>query len=567
MRLRRAFACLLLFTVSCPGPGEATLDLSVPSFVSNQDPVGGTVRVTVTTAAGTSGTGTVTLTTSSGDLAASVLTLEEGNARTTLRCVAGLHGACTGSAEVTATWSAGGETARATAMVRFGAGSDGGRPDAGTADGGSDGGADGGRVIMARGSALDGGRAFLFGMVEVRGQPGLVGFNRLSMLEGSEVEGLASAEIGWLQPPRTPVLFNESLAYVTPDGLVRLWVSDRLLLPGEVPVQPVDAGRADGGSDGGLRDGGARDAGPADAGRDAGPLDGGATFPPDPEGNDPIVPVPACTAGVESLLADRDGVWAYCRPEFDPQRRLVRLTGTIDLRVPLRENEQPLAISGTTVLFRLRSDAGSPGMMAPDGGPDAGEESDAGADAGVVALDEQSVFVLNGGQRRQVRGSDTRALGAIRPVLGGFDLVTFDLNRRVCSRANITLSGDLTETRAAELTAAGRACLGAVFVPILPPPPEVDAGVVDGGLDGGDEDAGLDAGPDWIPSSDDLLFVERLSDGGAAVFISRRLRDAGFGVIDAGRLIGAPPTDLFARPPTTNLNPDGLGVELQIVTF
>lgn len=509
LRVIAGSALIALGFVACPGPGTPTLSVSIsPSFASNMDPLGSTVRVNVATAAGAPATGSVKLTTTMGEVAESTVTLADGEARTTIRCVVRLHGACVGQGEVKATWASGGETAEGTATVRFGPPTV--RPDGGSTDGGDagsetdsgvDGGNDGGSMMIDAGPAF----GSVYGNVLVIGTmalPGALGF--------SVLESLDSGHIGWApsEPPQSLAMLGDKLLYVDLDGGVYEWVPDELVPPGGV-VRPPD-----GGSDAG-----------ADAGADAGGLDGSYTFPMVLGGNDRSVAT-ECASGVTKLFQSQHEVWAFCIPQFGAEGEVSRLSSD-RLNLPIHRSDVPLMVSGATVLLRMAFDAGT---FADAGARDAGTAPDGGV------LYDSALFTMQGGTYTAVAGSTQRIFGQHPRATGsGFQVVTFDVTRSRCFRASIGFNAQMIERPAPDLPNDG-GCLAAHF----------------------------------LPNSDDVIIPTTLADGGFALLVYQPhvVADGGedggidAGAVDAGVRVGLDGgytfelrTDLSAHPPVLVVDP------------
>jgi|JI10StandDraft_1071094.scaffolds.fasta_scaffold22326_5 hypothetical protein len=294
-----------MLVVGCPALPPA-LELSVPSSASNLDLDGVRVTVSVTDSTGNPATGSVTLTTTIGTLGAATLQLAEGTASTTLRCLIGMDGTCVGSGEVKGQWAQGGQTANATATIRFSTPTvfdAGPRVDAGTSDGGRDGGnSDGG---SSDGGVLDGG---LSG-TSFAGMGRILVFGRTGIRYGvSSFADNSMTAFGWQQTPVTPRLFGDSIAYVR-DGGVYLVISDSL---------------------------NARD-----AGIDAGTV---YTFPDTPESNDVALPTGCGQLEVTELVSGNGTLWARCSDD-----RLASLSRP-GFFVDLNGAGTPLAVSGEIVL-------------------------------------------------------------------------------------------------------------------------------------------------------------------------------------------------------------------------
>lgn len=474
-------AALMVASLACSPAQMALVEVTVsPSSISNMDPVGGSVRVTVTAASGSPATGQVALASTLGELATTSLTLDdEGTARTTIRCVFGLNGACSGQGEVTVTWSG----VTGSSPVRFSAPTV--RPDGGNdagSDGGSDGGLDGGgdagfdAGVVPRYLPADS-SVFIVGSVD---QPGLIGI--------APLERPTAVFLGWRTQPRALAVFNESLIYIGDDAQLHRWAPTPLVSPFETP----DAG------DGGAADGG-RDAG----GLDAGGLDASYAFPRFPESDHTLIPTRCAAFGVQRLFTGKGEVWAQCNTLLNGGADLFRLGSVPELGILMSPLEVPLSVSGLAVLAQVPFDAG---FMMDGGALDAGLWPDGG-----FPLD-RSLHVKQGGAFVRVPQSENRLFGTPRARELGFDVITFDPRRARCARARIEVGGQMSETAAPELPNDG-GCLAARFLPnsldvLLPgtaedggfyffvyqTAPEPDAGLGPGPLpdpDAGEEDAGF----------------------------------------------------------------------------
>ncbi len=291
--------------LGCPAL-PPVLELSVPSSASNLDLDGVRVTVSVTDSTGNPATGSVTLTTTIGTLGATTLQLAEGTASTTLRCLVGMDGTCVGSGDVKGQWAQGGQTANATATIRFSTPTvvDGGpRVDAGASDGGRDGGnLDGG---LSDGGVRDGG---LSG-TSFAGMGRILVFGRTGVRYGvSSFTDNTMTAFGWQETPTTPRLFGDTIAYVL-RGKVYLVISDSL---------------------------NARDAG----------IDAGIvySFPEMPEANDELLPTGCGELEVTELVRGNGTLWARCSDD-----RLASLSRP-GFFIELADAGNPLAVSDELVL-------------------------------------------------------------------------------------------------------------------------------------------------------------------------------------------------------------------------